>query len=98
MLKIGTLISAIVMVGGASIVSAADLESLPTKAPEPADNPTTPAKVELGQMLYHDPRLSSTGTVSCASFRIAHHYRTGNPGEDVKRNPGNGQGTFAFQL
>ncbi len=34
-------------------------------APAPADNPTTAAKVELGKMLYFDPRLSSSGTVSC---------------------------------
>lgn len=42
-------------------------QPLPTVAPAPADNPTTPAKVELGKMLYFDPRLSSTGTVSCFS-------------------------------
>ncbi|HHQ42870.1 MAG TPA: cytochrome C peroxidase, partial [Chromatiales bacterium] len=41
--------------------------ALPEQAPAPADNPTTPAKVELGKMLYFDPRLSSTGTVSCNS-------------------------------
>jgi len=40
-------------------------EALPTVAPTPADNPTTPAKVELGKMLFFDPRFSSTGTVSC---------------------------------
>ena len=33
----------------------------------PADNPMTPAKVELGRQLFHDPRLSGDGTVSCAS-------------------------------
>ena len=42
-------------------------QPLPDTAPAPADNPTTPAKVELGKMLYFDPRLSSTGTVSCFS-------------------------------
>ena len=42
-------------------------EALPDTAPAPADNPTTAAKVELGKMLYFDPRLSSTGTVSCFS-------------------------------
>jgi cytochrome c peroxidase len=42
-------------------------QPLPDKAPEPADNPTTPAKVELGKMLYFDPRFSSTGSVSCFS-------------------------------
>lgn len=37
----------------------------PLKVPE--DNPLTPEKVELGKMLYFDPRLSGDGTVSCAS-------------------------------
>ncbi len=36
----------------------------------PADNPLTPAKVELGRQLYFDGRLSRDGTVSCAS---CHH-------------------------
>jgi cytochrome c peroxidase len=33
----------------------------------PADNPMTPAKVELGRRLFHDERLSGNGTLSCAS-------------------------------
>ena len=35
--------------------------------PVPATNPLTRAKVELGQRLFRDPRLSRDGTVSCAS-------------------------------
>lgn len=42
-------------------------QALPDVAPAPADNPTTREKIELGRMLYFDPRLSSTGTVSCFS-------------------------------
>jgi cytochrome c peroxidase len=42
-------------------------QPLPQTAPASADNPSTPDKVELGKMLYFDPRLSSTGTVSCFS-------------------------------
>lgn len=34
---------------------------------EPADNPTTEEKVELGRHLFYDPRLSRTGQTSCAS-------------------------------
>ncbi|MGR9115682.1 MAG: cytochrome-c peroxidase [Gammaproteobacteria bacterium] len=80
MFKIRTLISAVVLaVGATSAVSAA--ETLPEKAPAPADNPTTSEKVALGQMLYHDPRLSSTGTVSCAS---CHNTMLG--GEDNRPN------------
>ncbi|UCG13180.1 MAG: di-heme enzyme [Deltaproteobacteria bacterium] len=33
----------------------------------PPDNPMTTEKVELGRHLFHDPRLSGDGTVSCAS-------------------------------
>ena len=50
-----------------SVVYAADWQALPDVAPSPKDNPTTPEKVELGKMLFFDPRFSSTGTVSCFS-------------------------------
>ena len=45
--------------------SALAFQPLPDKAPEPADNPGTAAKIELGKQLYFDPRLSLDGTVSC---------------------------------
>jgi cytochrome c peroxidase len=35
--------------------------------PVPADNPMTADKIELGKLLYFDPRLSKDGTVSCAT-------------------------------
>lgn len=47
--------------------AAGQWQALPDTAPAPADNPTTPTKIELGKMLYFDPRLSSNGTVSCFS-------------------------------
>jgi cytochrome c peroxidase len=43
---------------------------LPAWAPaplEPAGNPTTPAKVELGRRLFYDTRLSRDGRMACAS-------------------------------
>lgn len=40
-------------------------DPLPQIAPAPANNPTTPAKIALGQELYFDARLSKTGSVSC---------------------------------
>ncbi len=79
MFKIRTLVAALALAGSVSVAWA--LETLPTEAPAPADNPTTAEKVELGQMLYHDPRLSSTGTVSCAS---CHNTMLG--GEDNRPN------------
>lgn len=71
--------SAIALFGAISTASA--WEALPTTAPAPADNVTTAEKVDLGSMLYHDPRLSSTGTVSCAS---CHNTMLG--GEDNRPN------------
>ncbi|GAB6041402.1 cytochrome-c peroxidase [Endothiovibrio diazotrophicus] len=47
--------------------AATQWQALPQQAPAPADNPTTAEKVTLGKMLYFDPRVSSTGTVSCFS-------------------------------
>ncbi|MED5619395.1 cytochrome-c peroxidase [Ideonella sp. BN130291] len=37
------------------------------KPPMPADNASTPARVELGKALFFDPRLSGNGAMSCAS-------------------------------
>jgi cytochrome c peroxidase len=40
---------------------------LPTEVPTPNDNPLTAAKVELGKMLFFDPRLSGDKNMSCAT-------------------------------
>jgi len=62
------LLAALVMTLAAAAAQAqSPWQPLPHQAPEPPDQPTTAAKVELGKMLYFDPRLSSTGTVSCFS-------------------------------
>lgn len=39
--------------------------TLPTDPPVPEDNPQTPEKVELGKLLYFEPRLSQSGVISC---------------------------------
>lgn len=39
--------------------------TLPDVPPIPEDNPMTPEKIELGLMLYFDPRLSASGVISC---------------------------------
>mgnify|MGYP001795844332 CR=1 FL=1 len=36
----------------------------------PVDNPMTAAKVDLGRYLFYEPRLSITGTFSCASCHV----------------------------
>jgi len=57
---------------------------LPAKPPVPADNPMTPAKVALGKELFFDPRLSSTGTISCNSC----HNVMGNGTDNRKFSQG----------
>jgi cytochrome c peroxidase len=39
----------------------------PDVAPAPAENQLTPARVQLGLLLFFDPRLSRKSTMSCAS-------------------------------
>jgi cytochrome c peroxidase len=39
--------------------------TLPDVPPIPDDNPMTPEKIELGKMLYFEPRLSASGVISC---------------------------------
>src|SRR5512145_1207946 len=42
-------------------------QPIPTTPPELPGNPAAPAKVELGKMLYFDPRLSASHAISCSS-------------------------------
>lgn len=51
--------------GGESVQADAPVGLPPV--PVPADNPQTPAKIALGDKLFHDIRFSSTGEVSCAT-------------------------------
>jgi cytochrome c peroxidase len=78
MFQLRLLLSAIALT---SSIAAFANDALPTTAPAPANNPTTSEKVSLGKTLYHDPRLSSTGTVSCASC-----HNTSLGGEDNRPN------------
>src|SRR5512146_1897143 len=47
----------------------AKFKPIPTTPPALPGNPATPAKVELGKMLYFDPRLSASHAISCNSCR-----------------------------
>jgi cytochrome c peroxidase len=48
--------------------------ALPATPQAPADNPTTPAKVALGKLLFWDPLLSGPQDVACAT---CHHPQNG---------------------
>ncbi|HEV8146125.1 MAG TPA: cytochrome-c peroxidase [Bryobacteraceae bacterium] len=46
----------------------------------PADNPYSPEKVELGRLLFFDPRLSKDDSISCASCHSPEHaFTDGQP-------------------
>ena len=49
-------------------------EPLPSTTPAVADNPITPAKIDLGKALFFDPRMSASGVFSCNS---CHNLATG---------------------
>jgi cytochrome c peroxidase len=40
---------------------------LPATPPIPTDNPQTPEKVELGKMLFFEPRLSQSSVIACST-------------------------------
>jgi len=67
-------------------------EPLPEKATT-SDNPITPAKVELGRMLYYDERLSKSQEISCNTCHLLDEYGVdheptsiGHGGERGERN------------
>ena len=61
------------LVASADSAKKPSIAPLPDKPPEPKDNPTTPVKVELGKLLYFDPRLSGDGSTSCATCHDPNH-------------------------
>jgi cytochrome c peroxidase len=67
------------------------LATLPDLPPIPEHNPMTPEKVELGKMLFFEPRLSLSGIISCHTCHnlslggtdripvsIGHDFQTGD--------------------
>ncbi len=68
------------------------LGPLPASMPS-EENPITPEKVKLGQMLFYEPRISVDGTVSCAKCHpIALYAADGlkkSIGNHCKENPRN---------
>jgi len=47
--------------------------------PVPENNPQTPAKIALGDKLFHDTRFSTTGEVSCATCHVREKGFTDSP-------------------
>jgi cytochrome c peroxidase len=59
----------------------------------PADNPPSAAKVELGEKLYFDTRLSTDGSVSCASCHDPRHGFADPRGKATSAGVGEAAGT-----
>lgn len=57
--------------------------------PVPAHEPLTPGLVELGRSLFFDPKLSSTGTISCNSCHV--------PDKFFANGKASGEGVFNRQ-
>jgi cytochrome c peroxidase len=66
-LKEEVVVRSLELEGGAWIVSSS--LGLPS-VPLPTQDPLTPGLVELGRKLFFDPKLSSTGTISCSSCHM----------------------------
>lgn len=84
MFCVGTLVGFAVVLAAAwpnaarsQIDEAARLQKLkasfarPGYVPHPVDNPPSAAKIALGKTLFEDTKISSTGTISCASCHDA---------------------------
>ncbi|MGD2062409.1 MAG: cytochrome c peroxidase, partial [Nitrospirota bacterium] len=64
----------------------ATFEPIPARAPAPKDNPITPEKIELGRMLFFEPRLSASGLLSC---NTCHNVGMGG-GDNLETSVGHG--------
>lgn len=63
--------------GGGGMMHGRMMGVLPKSMPS-ADNPSTPAKIDLGRMLFYEPRLSTSGTISCNSCHGLDTYGVDN--------------------
>ncbi len=82
------------LLSGAAMAQTDDLRSLaketfaplPSTVPAVAENPITPAKIDLGKALFFDPRLSASGVFSCNS---CHNLATGGD-DNMETSVGHG--------
>src|SRR5690625_6863373 len=101
MQKPGTLFISMFMAGALAFSSAAaadeidrqklheQAQSLFAPLPETVDNPDNPlsdVKVELGKMLFYDPRLSESGFISCNSCHNLATYGVDNNRKSTRLN------------
>lgn len=77
------------------------LQPLPTSVPNPA-NEGTPAKIDLGRMLYYDARFSKSQAISCNSCHMLDAYGVDNeptsPGHKGTRGERNSPSVYNAAL
>ena len=71
---LGCVTTIVAVVLTSSTAAQARLAALPATVTAPADNPSTPERVELGRLLFWDPILSGQKDVACAT---CHHPKFG---------------------
>ena len=86
-------VSKTAVAANASSTGFAPLAAIPANPPIPADNKQSDAKVELGKLLFFDPRLGGDASISCASchdpsqgWAWAEDFSRGYPGTVHWRN------------
>lgn len=82
--------AALALVAGCGATEPANPYAMPPMV-APADNPTTPAKVELGRLLFHDPIFSADRRTACVTC----HAQYWGMGDGLPRSIGTG-GTGAI--
>jgi cytochrome c peroxidase len=73
-IALAVIAATVTLLGPPRTSAQAQLAALPTTAPSSADNPSTPARVALGRLLFWDPILSGEKDVACAT---CHHPELG---------------------
>ena len=84
-------LAALVAAGVLAAAAASAMDALPKSPPVPGDNPMSPAKINLGRKLFFEPRISSSGTVSCNTCHNV--MEAGEDDRSVSVGVGGRQGT-----
>jgi cytochrome c peroxidase len=78
---LGCVLAMMLAIASTATIAQGIFAALPSVAPAPPDNPTTPDRVALGRMLFWDPILSGKKDVACAT---CHHPAFGySDGRDL---------------
>jgi len=78
LLAAGLLLAIVIPAGARGSDETSSMLGLPP-VPIPEDNPQTPEKIALGELLFNDTRFSATGEVSCATCHDAGKAFTDSP-------------------